>query len=97
MKTHGKSIRNHNTTELKDRLAEKTEHAHRKAMPDHQKKGHHPHKDHHGHDGMEHDHHRMMIADFRQRFWVSLVLTVPILVFSPMIQDLLRLRMVTSR
>lgn len=34
----------------------------------------------------EHDHHRMMIADFRRRFWVSLVLTVPILILSPMIQ-----------
>lgn len=34
----------------------------------------------------EHDHHRMMIADFRQRFWVSIILTVPILLLSPMIQ-----------
>ena len=33
-----------------------------------------------------HDHHRMMIADFRRRFWVSLILTVPILILSPMIQ-----------
>tara|TARA_R110002033_G_scaffold75306_1_gene126838 strand:- start:2105 stop:4042 length:1938 start_codon:yes stop_codon:yes gene_type:complete len=29
----------------------------------------------------------MMIADFRKRFWVTLVLTIPILFFSPMIQD----------
>lgn len=35
-----------------------------------------------------HDHHKMMIADFRKRFWVTLVLTVPILFFSPMIQHL---------
>ena len=34
----------------------------------------------------EHDHHRMMIEDFKRRFWVSLVLTVPILLLSPMIQ-----------
>jgi len=34
-----------------------------------------------------HDHHKMMIADFKKRFWVSLILTVPILVLSPMIQD----------
>ena len=34
-----------------------------------------------------HDHHKMMIADFRKRFWVTLVLTVPILFFSPMIQE----------
>ncbi|SFD71015.1 Cu2+-exporting ATPase [Thiohalospira halophila DSM 15071] len=32
-----------------------------------------------------------MIADFRRRFWVSLVLTVPILALSPMIQDFLAL------
>jgi Cu2+-exporting ATPase len=34
----------------------------------------------------EHDHHRMMIEDFKRRFWVSLILTVPILILSPMIQ-----------
>ena len=34
-----------------------------------------------------HDHHKMMIADFRKRFWITLILTVPILLFSPMIQD----------
>lgn len=39
----------------------------------------------HGHTG--HDHHRMMIEDFRKRFWVSLIISVPILVFSPMIQQ----------
>jgi Cu2+-exporting ATPase len=44
--------------------------------------GHEP-----GHGEMGHDHHKMMIADFRKRFWVTLILTVPILVFSPMIQD----------
>jgi len=40
-----------------------------------------------GHGEMGHDHHEMMIADFRKRFWVTLVLTIPILFFSPMIQD----------
>ena len=30
-----------------------------------------------------HDHHTHMAADFRKRFWISLVLTLPILVFSP--------------
>ena len=34
-----------------------------------------------------HDHHKMMIADFKKRFWVTLFLTVPILIFSPMIQE----------
>jgi Cu2+-exporting ATPase len=36
-----------------------------------------------------HDHHKMMIKDFKKRFWITLILTIPILVFSPMIQDLL--------
>ncbi len=40
----------------------------------------------------EGEHHAMMIADFRRRFWVSLVLTVPILVLSPAIQTLLGLQ-----
>jgi len=34
-----------------------------------------------------HDHHRMMIEDFKKRFWISLIITIPILVFSPMIQQ----------
>ncbi len=44
-----------------------------------------------GHGG--HDH-AAMIADFRRRFWVSLVLTVPILALSPLIQDFLGYRLV---
>lgn len=38
----------------------------------------------HGHEG--HDHHKMMIEDFKKRFWIALVLTIPILILSPMIQ-----------
>ncbi len=34
-----------------------------------------------------HDHHQMMIDDFKKRFWVTLFLTIPILFLSPMIQD----------
>jgi len=37
--------------------------------------------------GMEgHDHHAMMILDFKRRFYIVLILTVPILLLSPMIQ-----------
>ena len=39
----------------------------------------------------EREHHTMMIADFRRRFWVSLILTVPILILSPIIQEFLGL------
>ena len=38
------------------------------------------------------NHHAHMVADFRRRFWVSLVLTVPVLALAPMIQSLLGLR-----
>ena len=48
------------------------------------------HSDHNpGHGDMGHDHHKMMIEDFKKRFWISLVLTIPILTFSPMIQRFL--------
>ena len=47
----------------------------------------HPHHDMNppmGHAG--HDHHAMMINDFKKRFWISLILTVPVLLLSEMIQ-----------
>lgn len=34
-----------------------------------------------------HNHHEMMINDFKRRFFVSLVVTVPLLILSPMIQE----------
>ena len=37
-------------------------------------------------------HHAHMAADFRRRFWISLVLTLPILALSPMLQTLAGLR-----
>jgi len=47
--------------------------------------GHQGHEGHHGdHKG---DHHAHMVADFRRRFWISLALTIPMLVLSPMIQS----------
>ncbi|HEY8959094.1 copper-translocating P-type ATPase [Chitinophaga sp.] len=36
--------------------------------------------------GGHHDHHAMMIADFRKRFYVVLVLTIPVMLLSQMIQ-----------
>ena len=49
--------------------------------------GHEEHNPAHGMSG--HDHHAMMIADFRKRFWISIALTIPVLVLSPMIQEFL--------
>ncbi len=41
----------------------------------------------HGHQS----HHAHMVADFRRRFWISLVLTLPILALAPLIQGFLGL------
>ena len=51
---------------------------------DHEKTNdaHHDHQSHHAH----------MVADFRRRFWVSLVLSIPILILAPLIQGLLGLK-----
>ncbi|MHA1382638.1 MAG: heavy metal translocating P-type ATPase, partial [Candidatus Helarchaeota archaeon] len=37
-------------------------------------------------------HHQMMVRDFKKRFIVSLILTVPILMLSPLIQQVLGLQ-----
>jgi Cu2+-exporting ATPase len=45
--------------------------------------------------GMSHtgaDHHAHMAANFRKRFWISLILTLPILGLSPLLQTLVGLR-----
>jgi len=48
------------------------------------------HSGHRRHEGNDHTHHHEhMIRDFKQRFWISLALTLPILLLSPMIQDIL--------
>jgi Cu2+-exporting ATPase len=36
---------------------------------------------------MHHDHHKMMIEDFKRRFYVTLIMTVPAMMLSPMIQQ----------
>ena len=51
---------------------------------------HHTHKNTtgaHGKHHSHHDHHAMMVADFRRRFFVCLIVTLPILALSPMIQE----------
>ena len=37
------------------------------------------------------DHHKHMMEDFKRRFWISTIVTVPILVLSPLIQSLIGL------
>jgi P-type Cu2+ transporter len=69
---------NHSETETEN-------HQTHKQHQDHQHHEHHQEHEHHDH----HDHHKMMIEDFKKRFWISLVLSVPVLILSPMIQEFL--------
>ena len=44
--------------------------------------------DHEEHDGDDHQgHHEMMIKDFKRRFFISLIVTIPILILSPTVQE----------
>lgn len=50
---------------------------------------HAKHEDKNNHEGHDHDHgdhHQQMVEDFRRRFWISLIFTVPLLLFSTTIQ-----------
>jgi Cu2+-exporting ATPase len=70
------------------------EHTHNQNHKNHnQISHHHTHHNHmeHGGDKRHHSghpgHHAHMVADFQRRFWVSVILTAPILLISPMIRD----------
>jgi Cu2+-exporting ATPase len=57
------------------------------------KSDHPEHKDQHKKDHKDHqNHHAHMAADFRNRFWISLALTLPILALSPLLQSLVGMR-----
>lgn len=51
----------------------------------HEDDGHHDQHEGHGHHG--HHDHGDMVSDFKKRFYISLIVTIPILILSPMIQD----------
>ncbi len=64
-----------------------TDEPEKQAQVEDQAQLHDEHADHdHG------DHHQHMVADFRRRFWISLILTIPVLVLAPMLQELVGLR-----
>ena len=65
------------------------QHDHKDMTHGHKQHGEHDHGASGGH--AHHDHHAHMVADFRKRFWISLALTAPILLLSPMIQRFLGL------
>ena len=56
---------------------------HDKEKSEHEGHGNGEHGDH----GNGESHHAMMARDFKRRFWVSLIATVPALVLSPMLQE----------
>lgn len=71
----------HHTVRNEAHVHKGDHHAHHHGNHNNEEHGHHGHGGHHGH----HDHGEM-IADFKKRFYISLILTIPILVLSPMIQ-----------
>jgi Cu2+-exporting ATPase len=84
MKEHNHSIENvHN---LKQDMPESH------AMPEeHQRRGPDKYDQHTAHEGKitpsHHDHQIHMVMDLKKRFWVSLIITLPILILSPRIQE----------
>ena len=52
---------------------------------------HHDHSGSNNHGGHQ-SHHAHMVADFKKRFWISIVLTLPVLFLSPMIRSFLGLQ-----
>lgn len=64
----------------------------------HEEMKHSEYSAHEMHEKMKHpaghaDHHRMMMEDFKKRFYVSTLLTIPILILSPAIQSFLGFRL----
>lgn len=78
MKNH-----NHKSHEHK-KHKEKLNHTHHKEQSPEHKMEHDKHKGH----GSHHEH---MVKEYRKRFWISLIVTIPVLMLSPMIQGVLRI------
>src|SRR5699024_6805484 len=56
-------------------------------MAQHEEVHHDGHGGHSVHEHHEHHDHGDMVADFKKRFFISLIITIPILILSPMIQE----------
>ena len=90
-KSHKNHEKKHKMHKMKH---EKHDHEHQHNHKSHKKHEQHEEK-HQGHkmNHGPHDHaahHKMMIADFKKRFFVSLIFTIPILILSPLIQNVLK-------
>ncbi|NQS91168.1 MAG: heavy metal translocating P-type ATPase, partial [Chloroflexi bacterium] len=67
---------NHQEKDGPEKQDDHSDHEQHSEPEDH--KGHEDHVDHRGHENM-----------FRRRFWVSLLISIPVLIFSPAVQDFL--------
>jgi Cu2+-exporting ATPase len=92
-----------NNKEHKHHVVNKNEHDHSQhEHMDHDRKNadhqnHNKHEEHKKHssnhdDHDHHDHHAHMVEDFKKRFWISLIVTIPILILSPLIQEFIGLK-----
>ena len=98
---HHQTEQEHHQTH-KERVSAVSDHAEHNIHQDHppheEHTAHQAHDDHaghgdhaeHGRHGVDHTGHENM---FRQRFWVSLILSIPVLLFSPSIQSWLNFQM----
>lgn len=80
---HNKKVMNHGTHD---------DHIHHHGVHNHSHGDSYKGAEHQSHEG-HHDHHTMMVKDFKRRFLISLVLLVPILTLSPMIQEFIDLNL----
>ncbi|WP_272032173.1 heavy metal translocating P-type ATPase [Oceanobacillus kimchii] len=82
---HKHSEHNHHNHDHHHHDGEEHSHdSHQSHAHDHGSHGGH---DHGGHGGHGHHDHGDMIGDFKKRFFISLIFTIPVLALSPMIQD----------
>ena len=91
--SHKSSNNNHEHSHNHENHASHDHHTHHEHSHNHENHASHDHHTHHEHNheenvnhGNHHDHHAMMVEDFKKRFIISIFLTFPILVLSPMIQ-----------
>jgi len=61
---------------------------HNMNMPEEEQNNQSPHHQ-PQHNQPGHDHHRMMLVDYRRRFYISMIISLPILILSPLIQSFL--------
>ena len=67
--------------------AHETHDHHHETHGDHNSHASHGKHDDRGEHGDHQSHHAHMVADFRRRFWISLVVSIPVVLLAPLIQQ----------